>query len=304
MMKTIVTTTINPPTEAIRRYDAMEDWNLIVIGDRKTPTDYQLKRGRYVSPADQERYDHELSDAIGWNCIQRRNFGILLAYEMGAEVIALIDDDNIPQANWGSQVLVGSEVEVRWHATSLDAFDPVGATNYRALWHRGYPLELLSQRHYEEPVVRRVKVDVDAGFWNGDPDIDAICRLEHAPECEFDPSFFPIASSVMAPFNSQNTMLAREVVPCYFLYPHIGRMDDIWAAYYVQAHGFQAVFSEPSVYQDRNEHDLIRDLKAEIIGYTNNLSLIRDLKRDPESIVAYLPGPAVRAWDLYRRHFR
>jgi len=147
-------------------------------------------------------------------------------------------------------------------------------------------------------------IDVDAGFWNGDPDIDAICRLEHAPECEFDPSFFPIASSVMAPFNSQNTMLAREVVPCYFLYPHIGRMDDIWAAYYVQAHGFQAVFSEPSVYQDRNEHDLIRDLKAEIIGYTNNLSLIRDLKRDPESIVAYLPGPAVRAWDLYRRHFR
>ncbi|WP_298346011.1 hypothetical protein [Ferrimicrobium sp.] len=303
-MKTIVTTTINAPTEAIRRYDAMEDWNLIVIGDRKTPADYQLKRGRYVSPADQERYDHELSDAIGWNCIQRRNFGILLAYEMGAEVIALIDDDNIPQANWGSQMLVGSEVEVRWHESGLDAFDPVGATNYRALWHRGYPLELLSQRHYEEPVARRVKVDVDAGFWNGDPDIDAICRLEHAPECEFDPSYFPIASSVMAPFNSQNTMLAREVVPHYFLYPHIGRMDDIWAAYYVQAHGFQAVFSEPSVYQDRNEHDLIRDLKAETIGYTNNLSLIRDLKRDPESIVAYLPGPAVRAWDLYRRHFR
>ncbi|WP_298208146.1 hypothetical protein [Ferrimicrobium sp.] len=303
MMKTIVTTTINPPTEAIRRYDAMEGWNLIVIGDRKTPTDYQLECGRYVSPADQESYDQLLSDAIGWNCIQRRNFGILLAYEMGAEVIALIDDDNIPQPNWGSQILVGTETEVQWYETSLDAFDPVGATNYPALWHRGFPLELLSQRRYDKPVSRQIKVDIDAGFWNGDPDIDAICRLEHAPECEFDPSLFPIASSVMAPFNSQNTMLSREVIPHYFLYPHIGRMDDIWAAYYVQAHGYQAVFTEPSVYQDRNEHDLMRDFKAEILGYTNNFSLLRDLKKDPESIVRYLPGPAIRAWDLYRRHF-
>lgn len=303
-MKTIVTTTINPPTEAIRRYDEMEDWNLIVIGDLKTPADYRLERGRYVSVKDQELYDRALSDAIGWNCIQRRNFGILLAYEMGADVIALIDDDNIPQPNWGKQILAGSEAEVHFYDTPLEAFDPVGATNHPTLWHRGYPLELLSQRRYDQMTSRKVSVDIDAGFWNGDPDIDAICRLEHSPECDFDRSYFPLASTAMAPFNSQNTMLSRRVVPYYFLYPHIGRMDDIWASYYVQAHGFQPVFSEPSVYQDRNEHDLIRDLKAEIIGYTNNLSLIRDLKADPESIVSYLPGPSVRAWDLYRRHFK
>ena len=37
----------------------------------------------------------KLSKLIGWNCIQRRNFAILEAYERGAEIIALIDDDNI-----------------------------------------------------------------------------------------------------------------------------------------------------------------------------------------------------------------
>jgi hypothetical protein len=303
MRKIIVTTTINPPTEAVLRYDAMEDWELIVIGDRKTPTDYRLERGRYVSPAEQDAYDPLLSEAIGWNCIQRRNLGIVMAYEMGADVVALIDDDNIPEPTWGKEVRVGSEIEVGVYETSLEAFDPVGATNHGELWHRGYPLELLAQRSYGDPVVRRVQVDIDAGFWNGDPDIDAICRLEHAPECDFDRSLFPLAGSVMAPFNSQNTMLARRVLPYYFLYPYIGRMDDIWAAYYVQAHGFQVVFSEPSVFQDRNDHDLIRDMKAEIIGYTNNLALIRDLTKDPDSIVAYLPGPAIRAWDLYRKHF-
>lgn len=26
----------------------------------------------------------------------------------------------------------------------------------------------------------------------------------------------------------------------YFLYPHVGRMDDIWASYYVQAKGYES----------------------------------------------------------------
>jgi len=42
MKKVIVTTTINAPTEAIRRFDVMPDWHLIVIGDLKTPEDYVL----------------------------------------------------------------------------------------------------------------------------------------------------------------------------------------------------------------------------------------------------------------------
>ena len=38
--------------------------------------------------------------------------------------------------------------------------------------------------------------DVQADFWNGDPDIDAICRMEHAPECNFDSSYFPFTSTI------------------------------------------------------------------------------------------------------------
>ena len=35
--KFIITTTINNPTAAIQKFDQMEDWKLIVIGDKKTP---------------------------------------------------------------------------------------------------------------------------------------------------------------------------------------------------------------------------------------------------------------------------
>src|SRR5580704_17558783 len=123
MKKVIVTTTINPPTEAIEKFDAMSDWSLIVIGDQKTPKNYKLKRGVYLGPGEQEKYDKDLSDAIGWNCIQRRNIGFLIAYDLGAEVIATVDDDNIPLPGWGADLMLGSEVETHFYETDLPAFD-------------------------------------------------------------------------------------------------------------------------------------------------------------------------------------
>ena len=243
MKKVIVTTTINPPTIAIDKFQAMPDWELVVIGDLKTPADYRLQRGVYVPPAEQEKYDKALSDAIGWNCIQRRSFGLLWAKEMKADVVAVVDDDNIPLDGWGQSLLIGHDVDVNYYETDLPAFDPVGATNYKHLWHRGYPLQLVPQRDYSRVRRRKVRVDVQADFWNGDPDIDAICRMEHAPECDFEANAFPMASNKMGPFNSQNTFLSGPCLKDYFLFPHVGRMDDIWASYFLQAKGYQGDYA-------------------------------------------------------------
>lgn len=303
MKKVIVTTTINPPTEAIRKYDALPDWQLVVIGDLKTPEDYSLKNGIYVSPKEQEDYDKALSDAIGWRCIQRRNFGLLWAKDLGADVVAVIDDDNIPYPGWGENLHLGKETTVNYYDTDAVAFDPVGATNESQIWHRGFPLQLIPTRDYSQKSTRKITADVQADFWNGDPDIDAVCRMIYKPECKFDESYFPMASNKIAPFNSQNTFLTKRVLPDYFLYPHVGRMDDIWAAFYVQAKGFNVVYSKASVYQDRNEHDLVVDMKKEYIGYENNLKMLGELPNDPESIRAYLPDDSKRAWDLYVKHF-
>jgi len=302
-MRVIVTTTINPVTEAIERFDSLSDWHLVVIGDKKTPTPYELSGGTYVSAKEQELYDKQLSDAIGWNCIQRRSFGLLWARNMGADIVAVIDDDNIPFDDWGRDLTVGKDVEVDYYETELPAFDPVGATNESGIWHRGYPLQLVAQRDYSRRTRRTLKPDIQADFWNGEPDVDAICRMEHAPDCEFDRSFFPMASNKMSPFNSQNTFISGRLLRDYFLFPHVGRMDDIWASYYVQAKGHKVVYGRPSVYQDRNEHDLIRDMKQEYLGYENNLNIVKDLAVDPERILNYLPDESIRAFNLYRKHF-
>ena len=81
-------------------------------------------------------------------------------------------------------------------------------------------------------------------------------------------------------------------------------MDDIWAAYYVQTKGYKVIFNSASVYQERNPHDLTKDMKKEYLGYENNFKLINELIEDSESIYSYLPGKAIRAFELYRKHFR
>ena len=303
MKKVIVTTTINPITRAITLFEEKKDWDLVVIGDKKTPPNYNLKRGIYVTPEMQEQYDKPLSDAIGWNCIQRRNFGVLWAYDMGADIVALIDDDNIPYKFWGENLLINNKTDVNYYLTSQAAFDPIGATNAKNLWHRGFPLQLISKRTYSRKNKKQITTDIQADFWNGDPDIDAICRMEHSPEIKFFDKYFPLASNKISPFNSQNTFLSRRVLKDYFMFPHVGRMDDIWASYYVQAKGFRVVYNKASVYQKRNPHNLIKDMKAEFLGYEFNLDLINDLIANPENINKYLPEESKRAFDLYQKHF-
>jgi hypothetical protein len=303
MKKVIVTTTINPPTEAINKFQAMKDWDLVVIGDMKTPKDYKITRGMYVTPEMQEKYDKEFSNAIGWNCIQRRNFGLLWAHDMKADIVALVDDDNIPFTNWGQNLYLGKETEVNYYETSLPVFDPVGSTNYKHIWHRGYPLQLLSKREYSNKSKKTITPDIQADFWDGDPDIDAVCRMEHAPDCTFDKKYFPVASNKLSPFNSQNTFLTRRVLKDYFLFPYIGRMDDIWASYYVEAKGYKVVYGQASVFQARNIHDLVKDMKMEYMGYENNLKIVNELASNPDNILKYLPEKSQVAFNLYQKHF-
>ena len=304
LKKVIVCTSINKPTKAIRKFDTMEDWQLIVVGDKKTPKNYKLKNGIYLSPKKQEKIDKKLSDLIGWNCIQRRNFGILYAWKNGADIVATVDDDNIPYKHWGNDLLLNIKVNVSYYKTNSPAFDPVSVTNYKNLWHRGFPIQILNKKFNFKKEKKVMEADIQADFWNGDPDIDAICRMEHHPNCKFNNKYFPLASNKISPFNSQNTFLSKKVLPHYFLFPYIGRMDDIWASYYVISKGFKVIYNKPSVFQKRNKHDLTKDMIKEFIGYENNLNLIADLKKNSNNIISYIPKKSKLAFLRYKSHFK
>jgi hypothetical protein len=307
MKKVIVTTSIQNPTEAIEKFDAIADWTLLVVGDSKTPKDYSLQRGIYISCSDQERYNKRLSDLIGWNTHARRNFGHFWANDMGADIIAIVDDDNIPYDNWGKDLIAGQDVEVQYYESDIDAFDPIGATNYPYLWHRGFPLQLINRRSYDRKIKKKLKADVQADFWNGDPDVDAICRMIYKPDVTFAANCFPFASNKPAPFNSQNIFITKEVLPSCFFLPHItpfGRQSDIWISYHLQSLGFTVVYCKPSVYQLRNEHDLTIDMQDEFFGYIKNIDIVRTIVQGTYKKEIFWPAKTIEAYEAYRLMFQ
>lgn len=310
MKKFIVTTTINSPTKATLKFCEIADskgWTFVIVGDTKTPHEEYRKLEKdfrnitYLSPEQQESLYFELSEIIGWKSIQRRNIGFVYAYQKGADIVATIDDDNIPYDEWGDNILIGKEVEIDlYENTSCNYFDAISVTNHPDLWHRGYPIEYVPIKNNNE-YKGKIKITplVQAEFWDGDPDIDAICRLSKKPIVKFN-DFQPFTTTQLTPFNSQNTFLHRDVLKYYSVLPHIGRMDDIWGAYILQRYFKDfLVFTKASVYQERNPQDLVRNLENEVIGYRNTLNLLENLSNFNE----YLPEKTKEYIKIYRKYF-
>lgn len=307
-MNVICTTTINPPTEALMKFAARKDWHLVIAGDLKTPHElYQeRKEWTYLHPHDQVDMDLKLSEAIGWNCIQRRNFAFLYAtQEMKASIVATVDDDNIPYDWWGENVVVGRNMECVSCECRSGVFDPLEATNNCHLWHRGFPLSMVGSKEvtFKKEVIS--VPDVQADLWNGNADLDAVCRLMHNdPDVRFLNTIFFQAKHKLSPFNSQNTFLLAGVMPNYFMFPHIGRWDDIVASYYVGAKGARVVYGPASVYQKRNPHNIADDFKNELWGHNNMSALLNPQPEDVAgAILRILPQQSVEAFRLYQKHY-
>lgn len=300
----IISTSINPPTEAIKKFDKIKNWELIVVGDKKTPKKYKLKNGLYLSPSDQEKIDKKFSDSLGWNCIERRNMGLIYARKAGAKVVALVYDDNIPHKNWGQNLFIGKTINAKFYKTKQPVLDPLYQTNYKKLWHRGFPIDYLDKREKIKYKLKKIKVDVQADFWDGDPDIDAIARIMYKPTCKFKKKFFPFYSNALSPFNSQNTFIDSKLLKYYFLFPDQGRMHDIWASYFLQyKRRINVLYCKPSVFQKRNQHDLSVDLKNEFIGLKYNSEIVENIKKKTFKIENFFSKRSIYSYKLYLKHF-
>jgi hypothetical protein len=312
MKQAIVTTTINPITPSTRAWTQRKEYDLIIVGDLKTPhEEYKTferenSNVKYLSPEDQEALSKRLSDSIGWKKIQRRNMGFLYAYAEGYDVIGSFDDDNIIYPSWdGSNLvaksLLGEQSNAFIYESNrypvLDPFAIIGLDYH----HRGYPLEFCKERKDLTSIsLSNIEVLVHVPIPHGDPDIDALTRIMKEPWMERYKGA-PFSSRQIMPFNSQCTFVSRKALPFYFMWTEIGRVDDIWGAYFLQKVMRQAgylepfvVFSESIARQDRNPHDLQKDFENEVFGYTNAGKYIASV--DPYAI---FPSGAVETFNIY-----
>ena len=199
---------------------------------------------------------------------------------------------------------MGKKVKVKYYNTKLPVFDPIFQTKYKNLWHRGFPVDYLDKREKLNFKYKSVKVDVQADFWDGDPDIDAIARIMYRPKCKFDKRSFPFYSNSLSPFNSQNTFLNANLLKYYYLFPDQGRMHDIWASYYLQyKKKVNVIYGQPSVFQLRNQHDLGVDLKNELIGLKYTSKIIKSIKEKKFKISNFFSNRSILSYGMYLKHF-
>jgi Reversibly glycosylated polypeptide len=320
----IVTTTINVP-HFLEDYckdfklHNRSDVRFIIIGDKKTPTEaesYCLSLGEqygyeveYYNVPRQVSYLSgfpELDAYLPYNSVQRRNIGMVRAYELGSHSILTVDDDNyLLEADLlKDHLMVGEERSLRSFHSSAGWFDPcqfLCAKPNIHYFHRGFPM---SERSNSQGIVtessRTGTVVTNVGMWLGDPDVDAFVRMTLPLEAVqwTQEENFTLAPGTWAPFNSQQTTIARELLPAYFLNPHAGRYDDIWGSFIIhrlaEHFGDMVAYGHPIVnhLQKRSLNSLWRDLDDERMGLLLTdefVKMLRSVQFTAESYaVAYI----------------
>lgn len=270
MKKYIVITSIFEPTEAIEKFSKFEDWQLVVVGDKKTPEGWEYPNVVYLSPTDQAGLAEELSSSLPWNSYSRKNIGYYYAIKQGADLIADTDDDNIPYENWTDQYNFNSQYStytfdgfINMYSFYTDSF----------IWPRGFPLDKILTK----PEIKITSKEQKVGIWqylaDEDPDVDAIYRLTNNTPVFFDKND-PIVldKGTLSPFNSQNTIFTKEFFPLLYLPAYVTfRFTDILRGLIAQpllwSKDASLAFGKATVIQKRNPHNYLKDFESEIPCY-------------------------------------
>ncbi len=291
----IVITSIFAPTEAVTKFAALPDYRLVVAGDKKSPADWQAAGVSYLDVPAQEALGFRLSEKLPFNHYGRKMMGYLHAIREGATVIVDTDDDNIPYEDWAFPALEGTFATAPADKGFINIYK--NFTSHH-IWPRGYPLDLILNKEHnlkeEELQPQEAKIGIWQGLADSDPDVDAIYRLIDNTEIFFDkrdPIVLP--EGTLCPFNSQNTLVRRELFPLLYLPAYVTfRFTDILRGLVAQpimwAHGYRLGFTQATVLQVRNPHDYVKDFESEIPCYLHPNRVIAAVTRaiSPDNTVS------------------
>ncbi len=311
-----VVTTIFEPSEAIRRLRDMDaTWCLLIVADTKTPSNYlQTLRDspndnsissatvKFFSLEDQKAW--ESNSAIGafvreipFRHFARKNIGFLFAIYHGAEFIFDFDDDNIVNLKSdGVPVAIVPTPQDLENVSIVNLGDrrvfnpyPLLEASLPDSWPRGFPLEAIQDIASRGNVNSTTKLLLDGiaviqYLADGNPDVDAIHRMTKKIPMTFAPesNFLLVPKHTLVPYNAQATVHTKAAHWATLLPVTVpGRVTDIWRSYFSEimfrAIGLAVVFGPPRVVQERNAHNILADMNAELDLYFRSGSLIQFL---------------------------
>ncbi len=274
----LIVTSISPPNRILTslangaREHAVP---FILIGDVPSPDNFSLEGCDFYSLSRQAKLDFATSSLVPERHYARKNIGYLLAIRNGSEIIIETDDDNIPRESFWAERVREQSVPQSNSAGWTNAY---GYFSEGRIWPRGLPLDAVQNAvaPFEDLPVHLADCPIQQGLADENPDVDAVYRLILPLPMNFrSDRRIAFGTGSWCPFNSQNTTWWADAFPLLYLPAYCSfRMTDIWRSFVAQriawANGWSILFHEPTVWQERNDHSLMRDFKDEVPGYLHN----------------------------------
>jgi hypothetical protein len=148
-------------------------------------------------------------------------------------------------------------------------------------------------------------IKIFQGLADENPDVDAVYRMTLKLPFNFEKKpALVLGNGAWCPFNSQNTVWKKEAFPLMYLPSYCSfRMTDIWRSFIAQriawTNGWNILFHSADVWQERNEHSLLKDFADEVPGYLNNFRMCKMLEElDLKSGTEHLCENLIRCYSL------
>jgi hypothetical protein len=277
----LIVTSISSPNTVLARlaHGALTNgYEFIVIGDVPSPETFTLEGCRFYGLNEQAKLAFNFARLCPTRHYARKNIGYLIALSEDSEVIVETDDDNFPQEGfWQARVRKQS-------APTSEGAGWVNVYRYFSdenIWPRGLPLSEVRSTPRALDMLPKMQSDcpIQQGLADDNPDVDAIYRLILRLPQKFAKEIrLTLAEGSWSPFNSQNTTWWKDAAPLMYLPSFCSfRMTDIWRSFIAQRiaweNNWAVYYHSPTVRQERNEHDLMRDFGEEMPGYLYNAAI-------------------------------
>lgn len=221
----IVVSVSDYPTDSLRNLAKLRGWQVLAIGNSKTPSDWSLKGAIFLSLEQQAGLGFRVVDFLPYDSYVRKTVGYLFAIQHGAKKI--FDSDERGEVIGGDLgkhfdvELVGEDarqeaiLQYSHENPNRTIVNPYIHFGQRSVWPRGLPLENVGEIGHEEyyTEVFGGKQFIQQGISNGLPDVDSVFYFTRKSGLEaFDIRFDEHAPKValpqgtMVPVNSFNTI--------------------------------------------------------------------------------------------------
>ncbi|KAL5745575.1 hypothetical protein ACOSP7_026721 [Xanthoceras sorbifolium] len=223
--KWIVVSVEKYPSDALKKLVRIKGWQVLAMGNSRTPKDWSLKGAIYLSLDMQASLGFRVLDFLPYDSYVRKTCGYLFAIQHGAKKIFDADDR---EEVIGDDLAKHFDVELVGEAARQETIlqyshenpnrtvvNPYVHFGQRSVWPRGLPLENVGEIGHEEfyTEIFGGKQFIQQGISNGLPDVDSVFYFTRKSGLEpFDIRFDDHAPKValpqgmMVPVNSFNTI--------------------------------------------------------------------------------------------------